>query len=103
MSNAHKRKRRAEPAMAKTAKVFWSGRSQAIRLPKEFRVSAYELRVSRKGQKLVFEPLKESVRLDKNGRPIGWLQSMLGREPNELDLGERDRQQERDFSWMEEF
>src|SRR5206468_559642 len=27
------------------AKVFWSGRSQAIRLPKDFRLSAREVRI----------------------------------------------------------
>lgn len=33
--------------MSTTAKVFASGRSQAIRLPKEFRVSGKEVRLSR--------------------------------------------------------
>jgi len=33
--------------MTTTAKVFASGRSQAIRLPKEFRVSGKEVRLSR--------------------------------------------------------
>ena len=31
--------------MSSTAKVFMNGRSQAIRLPKEFRVSASEVRL----------------------------------------------------------
>lgn len=33
--------------MTTTAKVFASGRSQAIRLPKEFRVSGREVRLTR--------------------------------------------------------
>jgi antitoxin VapB len=33
--------------MTTTAKVFASGRSQAIRLPKEFRVSGKEVRLTR--------------------------------------------------------
>ncbi len=33
--------------MSTTAKVFASGRSQAIRLPKEFRVSGKEVRLTR--------------------------------------------------------
>lgn len=33
--------------MSATAKVFKNGRSQAIRLPKEFRVSSPEVRLSR--------------------------------------------------------
>ena len=28
-----------------TAKIFWSGRSQAVRLPKEFRVDEQEVRI----------------------------------------------------------
>jgi len=34
-------------AMSATAKVFMNGRSQAIRLPKEFRVSGSDVRLSR--------------------------------------------------------
>ena len=43
-----------------TAKVFWSGRSQAVRLPKEFRVAAKEVRLRRKGKGIVLEPLPEN-------------------------------------------
>lgn len=42
-----------------TAKVFMSGGSQAIRLPKAFRVEARELRVRRQGDALILEPLNE--------------------------------------------
>ena len=34
-----------------TAKVFWSGRSQAVRLPKEFRVDGDEVRIHRQGNR----------------------------------------------------
>jgi antitoxin VapB len=40
-----------------TAKVFWSGRSQAVRLPKEFRVESDEVRIRREGQKIILEPV----------------------------------------------
>ena len=40
-----------------TAKVFWSGRSQAVRLPKEFRVPGDEVRIQRQGSKIVLEPI----------------------------------------------
>lgn len=40
-----------------TAKVFWSGRSQAVRLPKEFRVDADEVRIRREGKKIILEPI----------------------------------------------
>ena len=41
-----------------TAKVFMSGRSQAVRLPKEFRVSENELTIARVGSSLVLTPVK---------------------------------------------
>ena len=40
-----------------TAKVFWSGRSQAVRLPKEFRVDAAEVRIRRHGAAVILEPI----------------------------------------------
>lgn len=44
----------AKPA---TAKLFMHGRSQAVRLPKEFRLPGTEVRVSRDGDKVVLEPV----------------------------------------------
>jgi antitoxin VapB len=43
-----------------TAKVFWSGRSQAIRLPKEFRVKGGEVRLRRRGNGIILEPVPET-------------------------------------------
>jgi antitoxin VapB len=40
-----------------TAKLFMHGRSQAVRLPKEFRFEGSEVRVSRIGHKVILEPL----------------------------------------------
>jgi len=40
-----------------TAKLFTHGRSQAVRLPKEFRLPGREVRVSREGRKVILEPL----------------------------------------------
>lgn len=40
-----------------TAKVFWSGRSQAVRLPKEFRFEGDEVRISRHGAAVILEPI----------------------------------------------
>jgi antitoxin VapB len=37
--------------------VFWSGRSQAIRLPNEFRFDTDEVSVRRHGDMLILEPL----------------------------------------------
>lgn len=36
-----------------TAKVFKSGNSQAVRLPKEFRVKSKELEITRRGNEIV--------------------------------------------------
>lgn len=43
-----------------TAKLFWSGRSQAVRLPKEYRLEAEEVRIRRHGNALVLEPIAEN-------------------------------------------
>ena len=38
-----------------TAKLFWSGRSQAVRLPKEFRFEGKEVRIWREDGKVILE------------------------------------------------
>ena len=43
-----------------TAKVFWSGRSQAVRLPRAYRVDGREVRIRRRGRAIVLEPLPDS-------------------------------------------
>lgn len=40
-----------------TAKLFWTGRSQAIRLPKEFRFEGDEVNIRREGNAVVIEPI----------------------------------------------
>jgi len=40
-----------------TAKLFWSGRSQAVRLPKEFRIEGGEVRIRRHGAAVILEPI----------------------------------------------
>jgi len=44
---------------AKKARVFWAGRSQAIRLPKEFRFATDTVLVHREGRAVVLEPADE--------------------------------------------
>jgi len=41
-----------------TAKVFRNGRSQAVRLPKEFRFEGSEVSIRRDGDAVILEPLK---------------------------------------------
>lgn len=43
-----------------TAKIFMHGNSQAVRLPKEFRLEGDEVEVSRVGRVLVLRPKKLS-------------------------------------------
>jgi virulence-associated protein VagC len=45
------------------AKVFWSGGSQAVRLPKQMRLEGVEVLVRRRGKTLVLTPIEE---------PAGW-------------------------------
>src|SRR5262249_7798243 len=42
-----------------TAKVFMQGRSQAVRLPKEFRLPGKEVRVRRIGNGVLLEPIEK--------------------------------------------
>jgi antitoxin VapB len=45
-----------EPA---EAKLFWNGRSQAVRLPKEFRFEGERVRVTRMGAGVLLEPVPD--------------------------------------------
>jgi antitoxin VapB len=58
-----------EATMGETAKVFWSGRSQAVRLPKEFRIDAEEVRIRRHGEAVVLEPV---------AKDWAWLDAVVG-------------------------
>jgi antitoxin VapB len=40
-----------------TARVFWSGRSQAVRLPKDYRFEGKEVRIRRVGTAVILEPI----------------------------------------------
>lgn len=53
----------------RTAKVFWSGRSQAVRLPREFRFDEDEVRIRRHGTAVILEPL---------GEGWDWLKDLTG-------------------------
>jgi antitoxin VapB len=44
----------------KTAKVFKSGNSQAVRIPKEFHLEGQEVEIRRKGDSLMLRPRKRS-------------------------------------------
>ncbi len=43
------------------AKVFKSGNSQAVRLPKEFRIAATEVEISLRGDEIILTPRRRSL------------------------------------------
>lgn len=57
-------------AKRKTASIFWTGRSQAIRLPKEFRFEGDTVLVHREGSAVILEPVREW--------PAGYVESFAG-------------------------
>jgi antitoxin VapB len=52
-----------------TAKLFWSGRSQAVRLPKDFRIEGSEVRIRRHGAAVILEPVAQDW---------AWLDALAG-------------------------
>ena len=62
------------------AKLFTNGRSQAVRLPKEFRFAGKEVTIRKEGQAVVLEPLA------KRQWPAGYW-PRLARRAKDLDVG----------------
>lgn len=56
-----------------TAKIFKNGRSQAIRIPKDFAFEGVtELIIRKVGQKLILEPVRKSwLTLNDESEPVG--------------------------------
>ena len=57
-----------------TAKLFWTGRSQAVRLPKEFRFEGKEVRIRRQGDAVILEPVAKNTADD-----WAWLDEIAGK------------------------
>ena len=76
--------------MAQTARIFWNGRSQAIRLPREFRFEGTEVRIHREGDRVVLEPLG-----DHDWGEAFW--EVFGAFEDDFDLGDRTRRQPREL------
>jgi len=49
-----------KPIMERKAKVFYTNRSQAVRLPKDFQFNTDEVFIHREGQKLILSPIPSS-------------------------------------------
>jgi antitoxin VapB len=73
--------------MADTARVFWSGRSQAVRLPKEYRFDTDTVSIRRVGSALYLEPL-----------PTGFAE----REQAGFETGGGESKQD-DWAWLKDF
>jgi antitoxin VapB len=46
--------------MESKAKLFKNGRSQAVRLPKDFRFKGAEVKIRKEGEKVILEPVEKS-------------------------------------------
>lgn len=68
--------------MSAIAKVFWSGRSQAVRLPKEFRLDSQEVRVRRHGDVLILEPVSADWK---------WLDAIVGEVDQDFEAAALER------------
>ena len=52
------------------AKIFWSGRSQAVRLPKEFRFDGQAVRIRKHGGAVILESVADDW---------AWLDALVGK------------------------
>jgi antitoxin VapB len=71
-----------------TAKIFWSGRSQAVRLPKDFRFQGSEVLIRRHGNAVILEPVADDW---------SWLDAIAGKLDDDFvqAVQEKTAQQER--------
>jgi len=67
------------------AKIFWSGRSQAVRLPKRYRFNCGEVRIRRHGNGILLEPVAQDW---------DWLRSVVGPVDDDFARDASDRPSE---------
>ncbi len=58
-----------------TAKLFWHGRSQAVRWPKQFRCEGKTVRIRRHGKAVILEPIASDW---------SWLDAIVGKLDKEV-------------------
>jgi antitoxin VapB len=71
-----------EVGMTQYARVFQSGNSQAVRLPKEFRLDVERVEVSREGDAIILRPTPE------NASPWAGLRAAIARGVSEDFMSE---------------
>lgn len=64
------------------AKLFWTGRSQAVRLPKDFRFEGSEVRIRREGGRVILEPEQAAG---------AWIRRIAGTWDDDAAAGALDR------------
>lgn len=70
-------------SVAQRARLFWNGRSQAVRLPPEFRFEGDEVGIRREGDAVILEPVR------KRDWPLGYW-AWLEANQDELELADVD-------------
>lgn len=71
---------RSDPPATARAKLFTNGRSQAVRLPREFRFDGTEVAIRKEGDAVILEPV------GKRKWPAGYWQR-IDRRAEDLDVG----------------
>lgn len=72
-------------------KLFWSGRSQAVRLPKAFRFDTEQVRIRQHGAAVILEPIPGNWEwLDKLGSPDDDFVHAATAQPDAQARGELD-------------
>lgn len=75
-----------------TAKLFWSGRSQAVRLPKNFRFRSDTVRIRRRGNAVILEPIADDWE---------WLDSLAGKLDDDFVNAVRERPEPQERSELD--
>ena len=76
-----------------TARLFWSGRSQAVRLPKEFRLPGEKVRIRRHGNAVILEPLAADW---------SWLDAVAGQLDDDFARAVEEKPQPQDRPALDE-
>jgi len=72
------------------AKIFMNGRSQAVRLPKEYRFDSDEVYITKQGSRVIITEKKPTWDEFFNSKPAfahGFLEDRLDTKPQERDFG----------------
>jgi antitoxin VapB len=75
-------------------KLFWSGRSQAVRLPKDFRFQGEEVRIRRHGKAVVLEPIANDW---------SWLDEIVGKLDADFVEAVKEQPEQQERPALDEF